>query len=79
MWGVGERKRAYRVLVGKPEGNDHLEGLGLVWRIILRWLLKRSFGRLWTGVSGARYGGGEGSFERGNELSGSIKFDHFFD
>jgi hypothetical protein len=34
-------RNAYRVLVGKPEGKRHLEGLDVGGRIILRWILER--------------------------------------
>ena len=34
---IGERRGVYRVLVGKPEGKNHLENLGVDVRIILRW------------------------------------------
>jgi len=30
------RRRVYRILVGKPEGKDHLGDTGLDGRIILR-------------------------------------------
>jgi hypothetical protein len=33
---MGDRRGAYRVLVGKPEGRDHLEDLGIDERIILK-------------------------------------------
>ena len=33
---TGERRGVYRVLVGKAEGKNHLEGLGVDGRIILR-------------------------------------------
>jgi len=32
---MGERRRVYRVLVGKPEGNPGVNG-----RIILRWIFR---------------------------------------
>jgi len=32
----GEEEGVYRVLVGKPDGKDHLEDPGLGGRIILR-------------------------------------------
>jgi len=32
---TGERRGVYKVLVGKSEGKDHLEDLGIVGRIIL--------------------------------------------
>ena len=33
------RRGAYRVLVGKPDGWNHLEDLGTDGRIILKWIL----------------------------------------
>jgi len=36
---VGERRDSYRVLLGKPEGKNHLEKLGIIGRIILRRIL----------------------------------------
>jgi hypothetical protein len=38
---VGERRNAYRVLVGKPEGRRHLEEPGIDERIILNWIFKK--------------------------------------
>jgi hypothetical protein len=32
---------AYRVLVGKLEGRDHLEVLGMGGRITLKWVFKK--------------------------------------
>ena len=37
---MGERKNAYRVLVGRPEERDHLEDLGADGRMILIWIFK---------------------------------------
>ena len=57
---MGERRGAYRVLVGKPEGKNHLEDPGLDGRIILRWIFrKRNVGE-WTGSSWLRIGTGGG-------------------
>jgi hypothetical protein len=41
---MGERRGAYRVLVGKPEGKDHLEDPGIDRRIILKWIFDRLTG-----------------------------------
>jgi hypothetical protein len=32
------KERRYRVLVGKPEGRDHLGDQGVDGRIILKWI-----------------------------------------
>jgi hypothetical protein len=37
---MGERRGAYRALVGKPEG-DHLEDSGIDGRIIIKWIFER--------------------------------------
>jgi hypothetical protein len=39
LW--GERRGAYRVLVGKPEGRDPLEDPGVDGRIILKWIFRK--------------------------------------
>jgi hypothetical protein len=50
----GGRRGAYRVLVGKPEGRNHLEDPGVDGRIILKWILEK-----WDGRHGlGRYGSG---------------------
>ena len=36
---MGERRGAYRVLVAKPEGKNHLEDLGVDGSVILKWIL----------------------------------------
>jgi len=45
-----ERRGAYRVLVGRPDAKDHLEGLGVDVRIILKWNFKKWDGKTWTGL-----------------------------
>ena len=37
---MGERRGAYRVLVGKPEGGDHFKNPGVDGRMILKWILE---------------------------------------
>jgi hypothetical protein len=38
---MGEWRGAYKVWVGKPEGNRHLEALGVDGRTILKLFLKK--------------------------------------
>jgi hypothetical protein len=38
---MGDRRGVYRVLVGNPEGRNHLEDPGLDGRIILRWIFRK--------------------------------------
>ena len=47
MASVGERRGAYRVLVGKSEGKNHLENPGVDGMILLRWTF-----RMWDGGHG---------------------------
>ena len=57
---VGERRDAYRVLVGKPEGKNHLEDPGIDGRIILRLIFRKWDGGEWTGLICLRIGAGGG-------------------
>jgi hypothetical protein len=38
---MGERRGAYRVLVGRSRERDHFEGLEINGRIILKWVFKK--------------------------------------
>jgi hypothetical protein len=38
---MGETRNAYNILVGKSEGKNHLENLGVDGRIILKWILNK--------------------------------------
>jgi hypothetical protein len=37
----GEKRNAYRILVGRPEGKRPLGGPRRRWGIILKWILER--------------------------------------
>ena len=43
---MGERRCAYMVLVGKPEGKNHLEDLGVKGKIILNGSSRTKMGGL---------------------------------
>jgi hypothetical protein len=51
-----ERRGVYTVLVGKPEGKDHLEDPGVDGRIILRRIFMKWDVGVWTGSSWLRIG-----------------------
>ena len=50
----------YRVLVGKPEGKNHLENPGIGGSIILRLIFSKQDVGVWTGSSWLRTGTGGG-------------------
>jgi hypothetical protein len=48
---MGERRRAYRVLVGKPGRKNRLEDTDVDGRVILRWNFKKGmWGMDWIDV-----------------------------
>jgi hypothetical protein len=52
---MGERRGAYRALVGKPEGRRPLGRSGVDGRIILKWILERLEGGLdWINLAQVR-------------------------
>jgi hypothetical protein len=55
MWHTWGRqdKPAYKVLVEKPEGIDHLVYLGIDGRIILKWILNKYDGKCELDLSGS--------------------------
>jgi hypothetical protein len=57
---MGERRGVYRVLVGKPEGKNHLEDTGVDGRIILRCIMRNCYVGVWTGSRWLRIGTGGG-------------------
>jgi hypothetical protein len=50
MASIGDRRGVYRVLVGKPEGRNHWQDLGIDEKIVLKWILKKWDGKAWTGL-----------------------------
>jgi hypothetical protein len=66
----GEKRNAYRVLVGEPEGKRQLGTLGRSWMDNIKLILNRMG---WYGLdsSGSGYGPVEGSCEPCNESAGS--------
>jgi len=57
---MGERRGLYKVLVGKPEGKNHLEDPGVCGWILLRWIYRKWDVRAWTGSSWLRIETGGG-------------------
>jgi hypothetical protein len=66
---MGEKRTAYRLLVGKPEGKRPLGRPKRRWVKILKWILERYDGMEWIGWIWLRIG----TSEHGIEPSGSIK------
>jgi hypothetical protein len=56
-----------------------LEDLSVDGRIILKWVFRKWGGEVWTGFIWLRIGKVAGSYECGNEPSGSIKCGELFD
>jgi hypothetical protein len=57
---MGERRGAFRILVGQPEGKSPLEDQGIDWRIILNWIFKKWDREALTGLLWLRTGTGGG-------------------
>jgi len=57
---MGERRGAYRVSAGEPEGKRPLGKLRRRWGIILKWIFRKWDVRVWTGSSWLRIGTGGG-------------------
>ena len=75
---MADRRVAYRVLMGRPEGNNS-QNLDVDGRITLKWTFKKWDGEAWTAVLWLRIGTVAGACECGNEPSSSIKFGQFLD
>jgi hypothetical protein len=74
---MGEKRSAYRVLLGKPEGKRPLGNLGVAGRMLSIVVLKNRMGR--HGLDESRSGLGQVlcCCEDGSEFSGSIKCKEF--
>jgi hypothetical protein len=71
---VGEENCiAYSVFVGSMKERDHLEDVGVDWRIILKSLLKEYDERQELDLSDSGQREVPGSCDNGNELPGSTK------
>jgi hypothetical protein len=57
-----KRRGAYKILVGRPDGKNHLRDLGIDGRILLKWIFRKWNGA-WTGLSWLRIGTGGGLLE----------------
>jgi hypothetical protein len=68
-----EKRRAYRISVGKPEGKRPLGRPRRRWGIIYDESWRDRKGWYGLNLSGSGYGPVEGCFEHGNEPSGFIK------
>ena len=77
MYGGGEACTGF--WLGNLGEGDHLEDPGVDGRIILRWIFRKWYAGVWTGLSWLSIGTGGGTCECGNESLGSIKCGEFLD
>jgi hypothetical protein len=57
---MGDRRGAYRVLVGRPLGKGPLGRPRRRWKMILKWICKNWDGEAGTGLTSLRIGAGSG-------------------
>jgi hypothetical protein len=57
---MGEERKLYKVLVGKPEGKKHLEDQGVGGKMGSEWILGRLTWGVWIGFYWLRTGTGGG-------------------
>jgi hypothetical protein len=73
---MGERRNAYRVLVGKPERRRRLRRPDMDGRTILKWIFEKlGWGMDWIDLAQDR--NVAAPCECGNELPGFIKLENF--
>jgi hypothetical protein len=57
---MGEERKVYKVLVGKPDGKNHLEDQGVGGKMGSEWILGRLAWGVWIGFDCLRTGTGGG-------------------
>jgi hypothetical protein len=65
--------------VGRSEGKNHLEVLGIDGRMLLNWIFKKLVAETWIGFIQLRIGQVAGAYETGNEHPGCIICGEFLD
>jgi hypothetical protein len=76
---LGERRDAYRDLVGRSEGNRRFGRPKLIWEDNIKIIQKINGMGSWIGLILLRRGTSGGVYGHGNEISVSIKFWKFLD
>jgi hypothetical protein len=76
---MGERRGAYRALVGKPEEEDLLEDPGIDGKVILKWIFEKWDMRHLLDRSRSGEEEVEGCCECGDEPFSSIKCGEFLE
>jgi hypothetical protein len=66
-------------MVGRPDGKNNLEDLGVDGKLILNWIFKKWDGGHRVDLSGSGQGKGPGVCVCGNKLSGPIECEEFLD
>ena len=76
---MGERRGAYRIFMGRPDGRRPLGSPRADGRIILKWTFNTWDGEAWTKLMWLRVGRGNGFCKCCDELSVFIKCGEFID
>ena len=42
------KNRVFKIVVKEPERKDHFEIFGVVWRMITKWILEKSYTNTWA-------------------------------